>query len=77
MTARVLVSLQPGASADRVAAALQDLGADSVQPPQPELPDVCVATLDEGRHPPQAWISAARRLPGVAEAELDQLRWST
>ena len=51
MSTRVLVTLQPDASPDRVGAALTALGATEVQPPQPELPDVCVATVDEQQHP--------------------------
>jgi len=76
MSTRVLVTLQPDTSPDRVADALTALGATEVQPPQPELPDVCIATVDEQRHPPDAWAASARQIPGVAEAEVDQLRWS-
>ncbi len=77
MSTRVLVTLQPDADAAAVAAALTALGAAEVQPPRAELPDVLISTVDESRHPPQAGADAARQVPGVAEAEVDQLRWST
>jgi hypothetical protein len=76
MSTRVLVTLQPDASTDRVVDALTALGATQVRPPQPELPDVCIATVDEQQHPPDAWAASARQIPGVAGAEVDQLRWS-
>jgi hypothetical protein len=76
MSTRVLVTLQPGTRADEVAAALTGLGALEVTPPRAELPDVLVATVDEQQHPPADWAAAARQLPGVAGAEVDQLRWS-
>lgn len=76
MSTRVLVTLRPGADVERVVAELTSLGAAEVQPPQPELPDVCIASLDEQRHPPDAWVAQARRVPGVAEAEVDRLRWT-
>lgn len=37
---------------------------------------VPVGAVDEDRHLPDAWAERARLLPGVAEAEVDQLRWS-
>lgn len=76
MSTRVLVTLQPDADGEAVAVALTALGAATVQPPQPELPDVLVSTVDEQQHPPADWAAAARRVPGVAGAEVDQLRWS-
>ena len=76
MSTRVLVTLQPDASPDQVAGALTALGATEVQPPQPELAGVCIATVDEQQHPLQAWAAAAAQIPGVAGAEVDQLRWS-
>lgn len=76
MSTRVLVTLQPGASPDRVVEALTALGAAEVRPPQPELAGVCIATVDEQQHPAEDWAASARELPGVAEAEVDQLRWS-
>jgi hypothetical protein len=76
MATRVLVTLRPDADLEQVVAELTALGAGEVQTPQPELPDVCVATVDEQCHPPDAWAARARRVPGVAEAEVDQLRWS-
>jgi hypothetical protein len=47
-----------------------------VQPPQPELPDVCIAVIAESTITPEEWISQASRIPGVVSAEQDQLRWS-
>ena len=76
MSTRVLVTLHPDTSPDRVVDALTALGATEVQPPRPELPDVCIATIDERQHAPDAWAPSARQIPGVAEAEIDQLRWS-
>jgi hypothetical protein len=76
MSTRVLVTLESGASPEQVAEALTALGATEVRPPQPELPDVCIATVDEHQHSPAAWATEAGRLPGVASAEVDQLRWS-
>lgn len=76
MSTRVLVTLQPDADGEQVAAALTALGAAAVQPAQPELPGVLVSTVDEQQRPPADWAAAARQLPGVAEAEVDQLRWS-
>jgi len=76
MATRVLVTLLPEAVAEQVVAELTALGASEVQPPQPELPEVCVAVLDEQRHAVDAWVTRARRVPGVAAAEVDQLRWS-
>ena len=79
MSTRVLVTLRPDtgdAAARRVMDRLAALGASEVQPPQPELPGVCVATIDEQHHFPDAWAADARQVPGVADAEVDQLRWS-
>jgi len=76
MSTRVLVTLQPDTSPDQVVDALTALGATEVQPPRPELPDVCIATVDEQQHSPEAWAASARQIPGVAVAEVDQLRWS-
>ena len=76
MSTRVLVTLQPDASPTQVADALTALGATEVQAPQPELPGVCIVTVDERQHPPDAWVVSAQRIPGVAGAEVDQLRWS-
>jgi hypothetical protein len=76
MSTRVLVTLQPDASPDLVADALTALGATEVQAPQPELPGICIATVDEQQHVPDAWAASAQRVPGVARAEVDQLRWS-
>jgi hypothetical protein len=76
VTVRVLVTLQPDAPVDRVVAELTGLGAAEVQPPQPELPGVCVATVDEQQQSPADWAARAQGLPGVATAELDQLRWN-
>jgi hypothetical protein len=77
MSTRVLITLQPDTSPDQVVDALTALGATEVQPPQPELPDVCIATVDEEQHQPDAWAESAQQIPGVAVAEVDQLRWST
>ena len=76
MTTRVLVTLQQGASVETVVRELTGLGGAEVQPPQPELPGVCVATVDDAQQPAAEWVQRAQRLPGVATAELDQLRWS-
>ncbi|GAA3692838.1 hypothetical protein GCM10022204_05530 [Microlunatus aurantiacus] len=76
MPTRVLVTLQPDADPGEVAAALTALGALEVQPPRPELPDVLVTDIDEEQHPAQAWATSATQVPGVARAEVDQLRWS-
>lgn len=73
---RVLISLQPGTDPGPVVAALMALGAESVQPPQPELPDVCIAVIDEVRFPPDDWIARASQIAGVAGAEVDRMRWS-
>jgi hypothetical protein len=50
---------QPAA---RYRAALMALGAESVQPPQPELPDVCIAVIDEVRFPSDDWIARASQI---------------
>lgn len=76
MSTRVPVTLRPEADVEQVVAELTGLGAGEIQPPRPELSAVCIATVDEDRHPPDAWAERARLLPGVAEAEVDQLRWS-
>jgi hypothetical protein len=76
MPTRVLVTLQPDASVQQVVHDLTALGAVEVQPPQSELPDVCVATVDEQQHAPDAWAAAAQQIAGVTAAEVDQLRWS-
>jgi hypothetical protein len=77
MSTRVLVTLQPDTSPDQVVGALAALGATEVQPPRPELPGVCIATVDEQQHQPDAWAASAQQIPGVAVAEVDRLRWST
>jgi hypothetical protein len=59
-----------------VVAALRAIGVESIQPPQPELPDVCIAVINEMRVPPHAWIARASQVPGVESAEVDQL-WFT
>jgi len=76
MSTRVLVTLQPETSPEQVVDALTALGATEVEPPRPELPDICIATVDEQQHVPDAWAASAERIPGVAGAEVDQLRWS-
>lgn len=76
MSTRVLVTLEPDTDAADVADALSGLGALEVTPPRPELPDVLVATVDDQQHPATDFAAAAQRLPGVAGAEVDQLRWS-
>lgn len=76
MTTRVLVTLQPDAAVADVVGRLTALGDAEVRPPQPELPDVCVASVDEHRTTPQQWATRAARVPGVANAEVDQLRWT-
>jgi len=76
MSTRVLVTLQPDASPAQVADALTALGATEVQAPQPELAGICVATVDEQQHVPGDWAASAAQIPGVARAEVDQLRWS-
>ena len=76
MTTRVLVTLHPRTDVAAAVEALTALGAAEVQPPQPELPGVCVATVDDAQQPAAEWAARARQLPGVATAELDQLRWN-
>lgn len=76
MSVRVLVTLQPGAEVETVVRELRGLGSADVQPPQPELPGVCVATVDDAQQPAAEWAARARQLPSVANAELDQLRWN-
>jgi len=51
-------------------------GAESVAPPQPELPNVCIAVINELATQPDQWISRASQIKGVQTAELDQMRWS-
>ncbi len=76
VSTRVLVSLLPGVDPAPVTEELTALGAESVQLPQPELPDVCIALVDESAIAPQAWAEEARNVAGVAYAEVDQLRWA-
>jgi hypothetical protein len=76
MATRVLVTLQSGADVDDVLRRLTGLGDGDVQPPQPELPDVCVATVDDQRIAAEAWAEKAAAVPGVAAAEVDRLRWT-
>jgi hypothetical protein len=76
MSTRVLVSLQPGTDPTPVAAELRAIGVESIQPPQPELPDVCIAVIDETRIAPPEWIARASQVPGVENAEVDQLRFT-
>jgi hypothetical protein len=76
MSTRVLVSLRPGIDPGPVLAALRAIGVESIQPPQPELPDVCIAVINETKFPPQAWIARASQVPGVESAEVDQLRFT-
>lgn len=76
MATRVLVTLQSDADVPGVLTRLTALGAAEVQPPRPELPDVCVATVDERQTAAEEWATQAAAVPGVATAEVDQLRWS-
>lgn len=76
MATRVLVTLEPDADVERVVARLSELGGADIQPPQPELPDVCIASVDEQQAAPEDWTAEAARVPGVARAEVDRLRWS-
>ncbi|HEU5486040.1 MAG TPA: hypothetical protein VFU98_14115 [Microlunatus sp.] len=76
MATRVLVTVRSDADVDDVVTRLTGLGDAEVQPPQPELPGVCVATVDEQRTAADAWAAKAASVPGVAGAEVDRLRWS-
>ena len=75
MGTRVLVTVSSAADVPEVITRLTALGDAEIQPPQPELPDVCIATVDDAIAA-EAWASRAAALPGVANAEVDQLRWS-
>jgi hypothetical protein len=76
MSTRVLVSLRTGTDPEPVITALRAIGVESIQPPQPELPDVCIAVIDESRVASNEWIGRASRVPGVQSAEVDQLRFT-
>ncbi|HEY5821578.1 MAG TPA: hypothetical protein VIT20_06360 [Propionibacteriaceae bacterium] len=76
MATRVLISLLAGSDPRPVLTGLTELGAETVQPPQPELPDVCIATVDESTVEPDEWALRAARLPGVQGAEVDRMRFS-
>lgn len=72
MSTRILVTLESDADPDGVVQALYDAGAETVTPPQPELPDVAIATFaDEDA---DASISTIRSLHGVRVAETDAWR---
>ena len=77
MSTRVLITLEPTTDPEPLVDALMNLdGAESVAPPQPELPNVCIAVINELATPPDQWISRASQIKGVQTAELDQMRWS-
>lgn len=76
MATRVLVSMTAGADPTPVVSDLEGLGAATVQPPQAELPDVVIATIDEEQTDPQSWAERAAQLPGVQTAEVDRMRFS-
>ena len=71
MSTRILVTLENDADADEVVRALYEAGAESVTPPQPELPDVAIATFDVDDLEPR--IASIRTIAGVSEAEADVL----
>lgn len=76
MATRVLISFRAGSDPGPILAGLTALGAESVQAPRPELPEVCIATVDETTVEPEQWALRATELPGVQAAEVDRMRFS-
>ena len=68
MSVRYLVTVDPDADADAVAAGLRAAGAEAVSTPAPELPDVFIATVDESV---ADYPDRARGVAGVQVAEPD------
>ncbi|MFC0198317.1 hypothetical protein ACFFIR_15710, partial [Microbacterium arthrosphaerae] len=68
MSVRYLVTVDPDADADAVAAGLRAAGAEAVSTPAPELPDVFIATVDESV---ADYADRARGVAGVQVAEPD------
>lgn len=72
MSTRILVTLEQDADPDEVVQALYEAGAESVTPPQPELPDVAIATFDDTDSEPR--IATIQSIEGVRVAEPDAWR---
>lgn len=68
MSVRYLITADPDADPETLAAGLRDAGAETVAVPAPELPDVFVATVDESV---ADYPERARSVPGVRVAEPD------
>jgi hypothetical protein len=76
MGIRIVVGLAQGAVAGQVAEGLRAAGAEEVLPPRAELPNVLIALFPQALGAPEAAERAAR-LPGVAYAEPEALRFSS
>lgn len=73
MSQRVIVGLHPGADPGTVRKRLEAAGADSVQGPRPELPDVLIATVPDGKDANE-FLQQAKSTQGVRYAEADAWR---
>lgn len=76
MGIRILVALARGAVPDEVAEGLRAAGAEEVMPPRAELPNALVALFPEALGASEA-AERAERVPGVADADPDALRFSS
>lgn len=75
MGIRIVVGLAQDAVPGQVAEGLRAAGAEEVFPPRAELPNVLVVLFPETLGASEA-AERATRLPGVAYAEPDALRFS-
>lgn len=73
MTQRAIIGLTPDAKFPSVRRRLSAAGAEEVQAPTPELPDVSVVTLSSERNLAE-FLEKARSIPGVRYAEADVWR---
>lgn len=73
VTNRAIIGFEPGADWASIKRGLIAAGAESVREPSNELPDALVVTLPADRSI-EAFLQAARVLPGVRYAEQDAWR---
>ena len=76
MAQRAIIGLLPGTDWTSIGDALRHGGAESIEPPRRELPDVVIVTLPDTADM-DAFLRSIARLAGVRYAEPDAMRFTT
>jgi cell division protein FtsX len=76
MSQRVIVGLKPDNGVKSVKTALEAAGAESVQGPSLELPDVLIVTIPNDQDIDE-FVSMVRKVSGVRYAEPDSWQFTT